>query len=66
MLQLIKRRRGGARTNHEMDFADRLTVARGAMAVAVDATERLLADDHGPSLNLAVEDELIRAVDLVV
>lgn len=49
-----------------MNFADGFVVARGAMAVAVDATERLLADDHGPSLNLAVEDELIRAVDLVV
>lgn len=56
MLQLIKRRRGGARTNHEMDFADRLTVARGAMAVAVDAAEGLFANDHGLGLDLVVED----------
>jgi len=49
-----------------MDFADGFAVAGGAVAVAIDAAEGLLADDHGAVLDLAIEDELVGAVDLVV
>lgn len=49
-----------------MDFADGFAVAGGGMAVAGDAAEGLFADDFGAGFNLAVEDELVGAVDLVI
>jgi len=49
-----------------MYFAHGFAAAGGAVAVAVDAAEGLLADDHGAVLDVVIEDELVGAVDLVV